>query len=416
MTVQATPPSLGDLQDEQIVALLRTGAHATLLTAYFGDVAYRELSQLARLAAIRRKERGPRAFILPGIMGSRLGRTPTHAELVWLHPAAVGQGLLSQLALPSTDLKAVGIMLPGYLKLRLSLEIAGFRPVFHPFDWRGDLMVLGRELLETLQRLGEKRAVLIAHSMGGLVARAAMALDKEHRIHKVVQLGAPNAGSYAPVQALRAVYPTVRKIAALDHSHTAEELARTVFSTLPGLYQMLPDFEQNFFDPKSWPADELAPNPQLLEQARDARKQLAGADERCFLIAGVGQETIVSARVQDSQLEYTLRRAGDGTVPLAAARWPGARTWYVAEHHGALTQNNSVLAAIDDVLRHSDTRRLSSRPPAEDRTFVRHISDRELRGEALHKVRWDSLSLESRRCILDPVLSAEFRSTPSDNS
>jgi pimeloyl-ACP methyl ester carboxylesterase len=409
MTSNSAPPSLGDLHDEQIVALLRSGAHAALMSAYFGDFAYRELSHLAKLAAIRRNERGPAVFILPGIMGSRLGRSAQHAGLIWLHPAAIMEGSLTELELSASKLKAVGIMLPGYLKLKLSLEIAGFRPVFHPFDWRGDLIELGRELMETIHRSGEQQVMLIAHSMGGLVARAALAQDGDRRISKLVQLGAPNAGSYAPVQALRAVYPTVRKIAALDQLHTAEELARKVFLTLPGLYQLLPALEQNFFDPKSWPQDELAPHATLLRQACESRKQLASADERCFLIAGFGQETVVSAEVSDSQLEYTIRRVGDGTVPLTSAHWKGARTWYVAENHGALTNNNTVLAALDDILMHGDTQRLPTQPPREDHSFVRRVSDQALRRQAVRKVRWETLSLESRRRILDPVLTAEFQ-------
>ncbi|MFL6618741.1 MAG: esterase/lipase family protein, partial [Povalibacter sp.] len=207
MPSSSSPPSLGDLHDEQIETLLRSGAHAALMSAYFGDVAYRELSHLAKLAAIRRDERGPSVFILPGIMGSRLGRSSQHAGEIWLHPAAVAEGSLAELRLPSASLHAVGIMLPGYLKLKLSLEIAGFRPVFHPFDWRSDLIELGRELLQSIRASGERRVMVIAHSMGGLVARAALGQDADLQIAKLVQLGAPNAGSYAPVQAMRAVYP-----------------------------------------------------------------------------------------------------------------------------------------------------------------------------------------------------------------
>jgi pimeloyl-ACP methyl ester carboxylesterase len=403
----APSPDISDLHDEQIVALLRTGAHAALLGAYFGDVAYRELSHLARLAAIRRDERGQRVFILPGIMGSRLadvGATPV--GLVWLHPGAIGAGSLSSLALPgSSSLRAVGIMLPGYLKLKLSLEIAGFRPIFHPFDWRRDLLELGREFLQAMEQCGDRKVLVVAHSMGGLVARAAMAQDTAGRIERLVQLGAPNHGSYAPLLALRAVYPTVRKIAALDQRHTAEELARDVFSTLPGLYELLPE---PLFDPASWPHDELVPQPALLARSRESRLQLADADARCLLIAGTGQETVVAAEVRDGEFAYTLRRDGDGTVPLPLARWRGAKTWFVAENHGALTQNNTVLAAVDELLRHGDTQRLSDRAPTADRSDERDVRESDLRRDAVRKVRWDELSLDSRRRILDPVLTPEF--------
>jgi pimeloyl-ACP methyl ester carboxylesterase len=408
----ATQPSLGDLHDEQIVALLRSGAHAALLSAYFGDVAYRELSHLAKLAAIRRDERGAPVFILPGIMGSRLGFAGNHSPgLIWLHPAAVSDGLLARLAMPgSRALKAVGIMLPGYLKLKLSLEVAGFKPIFHPFDWRDDLVRLGRGLLDVIERHTANQVLVVAHSMGGLVARAALAHDKSRRIARVIQLGAPNDGSFAPVQALRAVYPTVRKIAALDCQHSAEELARTVFLTLPGLYQLLPGGEHGLFDPGRWPQDELLPDQTLLAKAHKVRAELPGADERCFVIVGTSQETIVAADVRDGQFEYSMCRDGDGTVPLARAQWRGARTWYVPESHGRLTNNNAVLAAIDEILRSGDTERLTRHAPRTDNGVLRQVSDDELRREATHKVRWESLSLESRRQILDPVITPEFRS------
>lgn len=411
----STPSNIGDLHDEQVVALLRSGAHGALLSAYFGDLAYRELSQLAKLAALRHNERGPLVYILPGIMGSRLGAGNLEsADLIWLHPAAISEGALLQLALPgSRPLQAVGIMLPGYLKLQLSLQIAGFTPVFHPFDWRCDLDLLAHAFLREVERSGAQKVLVVGHSMGGLVARAALAHDTKRRIAKLIQLGAPNSGSYAPVQALRAVYPTVRKIAALDQQHSAEELARVVFRTLPGLYQLLPSGENDLFDVNAWPNDELRPDTTLLTQARQRRVALPGADDRCFLIAGTRQETITSAALRDAMFEYTIRRDGDGTVPLSLARWPGARTWYVEENHGALTNNTTVLAAIDDILKADDTTRLRNSTASSDEQLIAgQVNDRQLRAETIRKVRWDSLSLDSRRRILDPVISPEFRTVP----
>src|SRR6185436_4633505 len=177
-------PSIGDLHDDQIVALLRSGAHAALLMAYFGESEYRELSHLA---FTRRNPRGRRVFVLPGIMGSRLGLVARRSySLLWLHPTALANGELTQLAIPgSRALRAVGVMLPGYMKLRLRLEIAGFRPVFCPFDWRHDIDRLARAFAQTLERSGEHKALVVGHSMGGLVARAALAHDKKRRIARL---------------------------------------------------------------------------------------------------------------------------------------------------------------------------------------------------------------------------------------
>lgn len=410
---EASIPSIGDLHDDQLVALLRSGAHATLLMAYFGEREYRELSQLAKLAATRRNPRGRRVFLLPGIMGSRLGLVARRSySLLWLHPTAVANGSLLQLAIPGPRaLRAVGVMLPGYLKMRLRLEIAGFRPVFCPFDWRRDVEQLARSFVRTLERSGERKALVVGHSMGGLVARAALACDKR-RIAKLIQLGAPNDGSFAPLQALRAVYPTVRKIAALDPDHTAENLARAVFHTLPGIYQMLPSAanaaDADLFDARNWPADELAPDPRLLARARKVRARLPAADGRCNVIVGVGQETIVSAALHGRGFQYECRAEGDGTVPLSRARWSEAATWFVNENHGALTQNDSVLAAVADILKTGETRRLRTTAPFAPDTPSRTATDDELRAVTLRKLQWEALSLDSRRRILEPVISPEF--------
>jgi pimeloyl-ACP methyl ester carboxylesterase len=414
MSHPPAPPSPGDLHDDQVVALLRTGAHAALLSAYFGEVEYRELCQLAKLAAIRRNPRGKWVFVLPGIMGSRLGSTQRKtSSLLWLHPTAIANGGLMQLALPgSRSLRALGVMLPGYLKLRLTLEVAGFRPVFHPFDWRLDLERLARAFVRSIDGVGNGKVLVVAHSMGGLVARAALAGDSNRRIGKLIQLGAPNAGSFAPVQALRAVYPTVRKLASLDQGHTAEQLARQVFRTLPGLYQMLPTTENpgdcDFFEATTWPDDGLVPDAKLLARARKVRERMPAADARCAAIIGVGQETITSASIRDSAVQYTISRDGDGTVPTSRARWSGARTWFVEENHGALTNNNSVLAAVVDILEGGATHRLNTAAPPINSGSVRHVSDTELRAAATRKLHWEHLSLDSRRRILEPIISPEF--------
>src|SRR5262245_13685861 len=87
-------PSLGSLHDEQVLALLRSGQHPQLLGAYFGEAEYRELCQLATQAAARNAS-GPRVYILPGIMGSKLASARRKAvDLLWLHPAAVSDGKL----------------------------------------------------------------------------------------------------------------------------------------------------------------------------------------------------------------------------------------------------------------------------------------------------------------------------------
>ena len=136
-----------------------------------------------------------------------------------------------------------------------------------------------------------------------------------------------------------------------------------MFLTLPGLYQMLPSAlaadEPNLFDASQWPKDELAPDVKMLARAHKVRSRMPPPDGRCAVIVGTDQETVTSVTVRDGGFEYSVRRDGDGTVPLARALWDGADTWFAAENHGGLTNNNEVLAAVTSILKEGQAPRLS---------------------------------------------------------
>ena len=156
--------------------------------------------------------------------------------------------------------------------------------------------------------------------MGGLVARTAARILPRRMLRKLIMLGAPNQGSFAPVQALRGTYPFVRKMAALDRKHSPEYLAQRVFCTFPGLYQMLPPPQffaaLNLFDVRSWPSQGPTPSAELLGGAAEARAGFAPVDSRMIHIVGVNQETVVGMRRTAAGFEYAMNRNGDGTVPL----------------------------------------------------------------------------------------------------
>ena len=184
----------------------------------------------------RRAAAGPRVYVLPGLMGSRLGtRGVLLDDVLWVDLVEIAAGHLTRLALPrGAKLVALGAILLNALKLKLSLQIAGFDARLHAYDWRRSIGALAADLNDRIATEAARREVLlVGHSMGGVVARVAYGRQSSARVARVVQLGAPNHGAFAPVLALRGVYPTVRKLAALDRRHSAEDLARIVFRTLP---------------------------------------------------------------------------------------------------------------------------------------------------------------------------------------
>lgn len=395
--------------DEQAERLLACGGERPELEAFFGPAEYRELVRLA-LAAQRAQARPDacRAIIVPGIMGSLLAlprRAPLPSDVLWLDPLDICSGRLRELALPgAARFEPGGIVLYSYLRLKLHLRAAGFDPVLHPYDWRRGVDELGRELAGRIAAERSERIALIGHSLGGLVCRAALAQAGTGRTERVILIGTPNAGSFAPVQALRGTYAVVRKIARLDTRHSAEALAGEVFVTFPSLYHMLPrpagPGAPDLTDPGAWPQHGPRPLPELLDSARRVGRLLAPADERFAVIVGVGMETVTSAARRRDEFVYTVMRRGDGTVPADRAQLAGARHYFrEGVAHSDLTRDLLVTRAILDLLGRGETRRL----PSKWRTASRAravIGDRGLMRLPSHKVDWARLTPQERREFL----------------
>jgi pimeloyl-ACP methyl ester carboxylesterase len=241
----------------------------------------------------------------------------------------------------------------------------------------------------------------VAHSMGGLVARAALALPDTGHVERVVLLGTPHCGSYAAVQALRGSYAVVRKVARLATRATAEALASEVFSSFPSLYDLLPagNEQLDLFDARAWPQSGPRPRPQLLAAALAARRQLAPPDERFVNVVGIDQETVTAVTRRDDEFLYTLTRHGDGTVPAMSAALPAMRSLYARVAHSNLTRDPKVGAAVVELLRSGSTARLPHGFASNSRACAQ-VSDRQLQRSHVAKVDWGSLSPTERRVFL----------------
>ena len=406
-----TPYDRLAFSDVQVEHLLATGEHSRELIAYFGETEYRKLASLVRTARESPLPAdAPRVVIVPGIMGSNLGSTrtaPLPNDVLWLDPVDIEMGHLKRLRLPATSpIVSLGIVLYSYLRLKLHLRIAGCAPVFHDYDWRLGIDELGRGLAARLEKEDGARLMVVAHSMGGLVSRAAMATASGRKVKRVVLLGTPNFGSFAPVQALRGTYAVVRKIARLAETQSAELLAADIFSTFPSLYHLLPLSEVSpkldFFDPASWPASGPQPDVRLLEHARKLGKSLAPGDERFAVIVGAGQETVTRAKRVGNEFQYTITRHGDGTVPTACAVLPGASTYYTTVAHSELARDEVVARSIADLLHTGTTKRLKSKLARPGAAEAR-ITDAELRRTHTEKVRWAGLEADARRVFLQTL-------------
>lgn len=401
-----------------VLDALAGSMHAASLREYFGASAYEELTVLAAAAQKVKARGGPRVLILPGIMGSRLGRAirGSRPEVLWIDPLHIAAGRLADLRLPAGKaLQSNGVLLFSYAKLKLQLQLAGCDAAFFPYDWRLGLDDLGTALAARIAADG-KPVALIAHSMGGLVARMATGKLAKRYVRKLILLGTPNHGSFAPVQALRGTYPFVRKLATLDRKHSPEFLAEKVFGTFPGLYHLLPTSQRlnriDLFDRKCWPVDGPAPDSQLLGQIAAVRRRLPAPDSRMMHIVGVNRETVVGVRRTAAGFEYALGMNGDGTVPLASALLPKLQTYFVEELHGNLANNPQVIQAVIDLVRRGRTRALPRRW-VRRRGPLRSIDDVQLRMDDRGKIDWRRLDSAQREAALGDLDSGRSQSPGS---
>lgn len=408
-TDHVTPYDKFAWSDTDIEHLLLTGEHGRDLAAYFGGREYRELAELARQAVtVPLAADAVRVFVIPGIMGSQLGirrQPPLPHDILWLDPIDIGVGRLSCLDLSAgIPIVPLGVVLYSYLRLKLNLRASGFAPVFYDYDWRLGVDQLGAALARRIRAETADRIMIVAHSMGGLVSRAALTHPGMSNVERLVLLGTPNFGSFAPLQALRGTYAVVRKIAGLASRGSPESLASKVFNTFPSLYHMLPSGQCNgcadLFDSAAWPRSGPRPNRALLREASTIQSRLVPADERISVVIGVGQETVTAVAKRRDDFVYTITRHGDGTVPAISAGLPGARNHYTLTAHSDLTRDPTVAAAVADLLHTGKTERLPSKWQSSSAAQAQ-ITDRQLRRMHTGKVDWAGLEPDERREFLE---------------
>ncbi len=396
--------------DTEICALLAQGLARRELIAAFGVVEYALLSTLARQAQSVSRRYPDSVYLLPGIMGSQLGVRRAAGEpagLLWLDPQDLIGGALSRLRLPDAGgLSTLGAIPFSYLALQLRLRAAGFAVTVHDYDWRMNLDDLATAFATRLRNDEAPGIYIIAHSMGGLIARRAMQSAELARVRRLVTLGTPHGGSFGAVQAIRGTYPVVRRLAALDRTHDADFLAREVFSTFPSLYQMMPragsGCSTDLFDAAHWPQSGPRPNPQLLDAGRAFTTELPAGEPRCVAICGTLQRTVTGLRLERDEFLYQVSDAGDGTVPLASAQLAGSHNYFVRCEHSALPRSATVARAVLELLRQGRTTRLASIASTRNARMVT-VSDSQMRTTWNEKINWTAMTPEERRRYLNQL-------------
>ncbi|MEE8592741.1 MAG: alpha/beta fold hydrolase [Candidatus Bipolaricaulota bacterium] len=407
--------------------------------------------------------------IVPGILGSMLVDASTGRDrLLWPGTIMLGADIDS-LRLPPTgkgnlgfEIRATGLMgfaeavsaleaferspiarfTPGWLRewipdtvrslsyyggIIAAFQSAGYIPdvdlFTFPYDWRRDLLdislLLASRIADILDQTGAEAVDIVAHSMGGLLARAYVNTVDSPPVRKLIMMGTPSHGS---PDAFVALHSELGNGKLLLEDKNAQELS----TNWPSVFQLLPTPEYfelygHVFDDQfgenhegaltgaggdaAWhrtylenPDSSLADvNEYLLTTAEtySARAfherigttlQFAG---ELVIIAGSGTSTVGTVMKADSTEStwYGVPTNGDGTVPLLSvtrleSSGPISIYHTTASHEGMLSDaavgrllpallssdDSAVSAALDGD--HSLRREVSISDGREDEAFT----------------------------------------------
>lgn len=358
-----------------------------------GDEAYQRLFRAARGSTS-----GPklgRVVVLHGIMGSNLDARDSGGswDRVWVHYWRIAKGRLSDLALDANGKPTLGTpevrvdglyedYLPLVAELSKQWDVLPFA-----YDWRMDVDESADKLAQAIQGFAHGQPVhLVAHSMGGLVARRFAqrhrdvwnAIDDPNGRRaggRLIQLGTPNRGSFAISLFLTGEEKIVKQLSLLDFWHGKKKVV-SLLRGFAGSYQMLPppdpaknDDRAKLQDPKQW--GEWAVYPRLVERGLQFQREMEAVQdpERLIYVAGYDQDTPYRIKVKKPGVfEYQITRDGDGRVPHDLGLLDDVRTYYVRAEHGDLPKNGRVLDTIDELLTQGRTERLDTQIAARSAT------------------------------------------------
>lgn len=346
-------------------------------------------------------------ILLPGIMGSEL--VDAGGDVVWgLRPSLLAREVflgnaLSRLRLPP-DASDDGIRPSGLVRFPVSLPLlTGIEPyaeleqrlfrvamraeavLSFPYDWRRSIEHAAGRLAAAAERhltswsttwshlpaaerraLPEPKLTLVAHSMGGLVARwFAEVLGGRDIVRQIITLGTPFAGSLKIVRALA-------DGSYLPFGLFAASLRDTV-RTFPGAHDLIAHY-RCVDDRRGAGLRAIAPSdlgaigldPDRVAHGFAVNRRLgeavvkAGSDA-CAIrpLVGQAQPTLQSVRFGDGTAHFEehvngIDERGDGTVYRYSAAPKGATEMPLPQTHGSLAQSDEAQTFVEAALTHRD--------------------------------------------------------------
>jgi pimeloyl-ACP methyl ester carboxylesterase len=429
------------------VELLGDETVASELSAYLGKAAFQELSKLTKRADVTAHmgvKSPPNLIFIPGIMGSLL-MSETKGGVWWID--ARTRNHLDDLGLsrdgmddqdPNNQVRAftVDTTYEAFALAALARDDFGHRNF--AYDWRKPYSSNTAALRDLILKMYEENrgepVHIVAHSMGGIMARATLMEYGDQlwkRVGRIAFVGTPHYGSPSIAGYLKNHLWGWNLMAILGMY-----LGRHTFRSLWGVLYLLPaplgvypgtraddnppwraqsadDLAHqhpcanfNMYDASAWilglSDSDTGQLQRVLDAAAAFHRDLHGwhkqlnqeCRDKMLMVAGVGMKTLFRLgyrtglpalwKEMDKVTERVPgdpHRDGDGRVPLASARLRGVTMRYVKGAHGGLT---NIPAVYNDVFRWLKEEPLSSLPDSVEDALSAHMGGTAESSEAPH--------------------------------
>jgi hypothetical protein len=340
---------------------------------------------------------GNPVIVIPGYIGSKLA-DPVHGTLVWLDV----HGILN----PDVTLEALRLDIGDpnrVVPIGILDEVTVLPPLWDPgvynaltdflrdgnlnlrvfefyYDWRKSVEEaadrLNDQVLRWLHETGAQQVDLVAHSFGGLVARAYLAKHQAAaKVGKLITLGTPHKGAVEAFQSVTQGYKLLTFSAAK---------VKQVTRTFPSVYEALPSdavdamFQTGGGNDSPMRMTGWCEMPAMASAAADAAARIARLlpselPVETWMVTGTRVDTMTSASFDNGTTTLVSTDRGDGTVPEVSSRGQGLTGDRLFRFTVPLTPHLSLLGA-DAVHQRILTPILLGRPVPEVQLFSRFES------------------------------------------
>lgn len=338
----------------------------------------------------------PAIFCIPGLAGSELSEGSPQGVLLWVSYTQIALGQIGKTRLAANGVDPgppdgrelfSGLPLGTYYSpleksLKASPDLAGYQVIPWGYDWRKSVRAAGERLAGDIRSLASAAdpATIVAHSLGGLVARWAwselVVSAETHLVRRIITLGTPHLGCYAPVTLFSLAQEIATQIVILSGlvrgvatggggagllPQWSLEKVSALCGTWPALYECFPMLDTpggdsdphrgRLYNAELWPAGRGVDQTwldyaRLVFQAWLRSPVSLPPAGVLTTVAGWGSPTPQNLVVpfglgQSAALGQTL--LGDSMVPTSSALIASARQYQVSVRHADLTVAPAVL-------------------------------------------------------------------------